>query len=239
LDGRNEQQETATPLPRTRCRSRAGVPQGGAVRLGARLLRRRPEVITADTPLDGGPQPSEIPKSGKLQWDEVVAGIDRALAILAARRAAGVTTLDVQLVIQACSPGTGYLRWRKERQRLFQRSNQTLTTEHWPDRLPHNQFALLLLPYPAGKVGPALAGTNLRASPMVFFPGVYDDPAWLDLMTAEIIRSWLHWTPEGMSVAVAPPVLEEFRVGHLHRRSLFDCGLSWPLPPPDGLASTG
>jgi hypothetical protein len=98
------------------------------------------------------------------------------------------------------------------------------------------KVAMLLLPYPAGKVEPALAGTKLVAQPMLMQVQVKDAPAWLDLMVAQIVRSWLHWTPDGWSVVAAPPVLEMLRAGRLHERRLFDCGLSWPLPPPDGLS---
>lgn len=199
-------------------------------------LRRRAETITPETPLDGGLEPDRVHSAHGLRWDDVIASIDRALAILAARQASGVATLDLQLVVQACPPGTHYARWRKDRHRLFQRSNKSWSTVQWPEQLPQDRFALLLLPYPAGKVGPALAGAKLQAEPMFIQPTVKSDSGWLDLMTAQIIRSWLHWTPAGMSVATAPPVLEEFRLGRLHSRRLFDCGLSsWPLPAPDGL----
>lgn len=204
--------------------------------LATRLLHRRKELITAETPLDGGLTPNQTYSADDLTWRSVVASIDRALAILAARQAAGVKTLDLQLVVQACPPGPHYARWRKDRHRLFQRSNKALGTSQWPEQLPRNHFALLLLPYPAGKVGAALAGAKLQAEPMFIRPIVKDDIAWLDLMAAQLIRSWLHWTPADMTVAAAPPVLEELRLGRLHARRLFDCGLrSWPLPPPDGL----
>lgn len=204
---------------------------------GTRLLRRREDAITADTPLEGGLMPGHAYSARDLTWQSVVASIDRGLAILAARQAAGVKTLDLQLVVQACPAGEQYPRWRKERHRLLQRSNKAWSTVQWPERMPRDRFALLLLPYPAGKVGPALAGAKLQAEPMFFQPSVKEDSAWLDLMAAQIIRAWLHWTPADLSVAAAPPVLEEFRLGRVHSRRLFDCGLrSWPLPPPDGLA---
>jgi hypothetical protein len=90
----------------------------------------------------------------------------------------------------------------------------------WPDQLPRPHFALLPLPYPAGKVGPGLAGEKLRTEPMVIHHTVKDDSAWLDLMTAELIRSSLRGVPDGITVAAEPSILEELRLGRLHSQTL-------------------
>ena len=52
----------------------------------------------------------------------------------------------------------------------------------------------------------------------------------------QVVRLWLHMTPDSDTLVLAPPVLEEFQRARMQRRSLLGCGVSsWPLPPPDGL----
>ena len=127
--------------------------------------------ITADTPLDG-----EIPVDSKHKMSElapakVQSSIDRALRILAARHAAGAHRVhELQAVVQVCPAGEHYARWRKDRHRIMQRSSKRWGTHNWPDRLAANDVAVVLLPYPAGRVGPALAAAKIVCEP-VFIHG--------------------------------------------------------------------
>jgi len=172
--------------------------------------------------------------AGALSSPKVRQGIERALRILEARRAAGWPTLELQLVVQACPASEQYSRWRKDRHRLMQRSDKQWGTFEWPDRMAPRDVALLLLPYPAGRVGPAIAATKLAAQPL-FINGPADTRERIELLASELIRVWVHGTPGDVAALLAPPVLEELQGGRVQHRSLLDLGLSWPLPPPDGL----
>ena len=93
----------------------------------------------------------------------------------------------------------------------------------------------MLLPYPAGRVGPALAAAKIVYEP-VFLYGRAETRAAVELLAMQAVRMWLHMTADEDTLVLAPPVLEEFQRARVQRRSLLDCGVSsWHLPPPDGL----
>ena len=192
--------------------------------------------VTADTPQDGA-IPADSPHSmSELAPAELQSSIDRALRILDARRAAGAHRAhELQAVVQVCPVGEHYARWRKDRPRIMQRSSKRWGTHSWADRLPANDVAVVLLPYPAGRVGPALAAAKIVYTP-VFISGRAETRPAVELLAMQAVRVWLHMTPDSDTLVLAPPVLEEFQRARIHRRSLLDCGVSpWPLPPPDGL----
>ena len=92
-----------------------------------------------------------------------------------------------------------------------------------------------MLPYPAGRVGRALAAAKIVYIP-VAVSGRAETRAAVELLAMQVVRLWLHMTPASDTLALAPPVLEEFQRARMQRRSLLGCGVSgWPLPPPDGL----
>lgn len=191
--------------------------------------------VTADTPLEGA-QEMRPRRVYDISASEVRASIDRALRILQARRdAGGRREHELQVVVQACPAGEHYARWRKERERLMARSSKRWGTGSWPDRLPSSDIGIVLLPYPAGRVGPALAAAKIAYEP-VFLNGHAESRAAVELLAMQAVRLWLHMTPDEDTLVLAPPVLEEFQRARVQRRSLLDCGVSsWPLPPPDGL----
>jgi len=194
---------------------------------------RRP--VTADTPLEGA-QEMRPRRVYDLSANEVRASIDRALRILQARQdAGGPCAHELQVVVQACPAGEHYARWRKERNRLMARSSKRWGTGSWPERLPSGDVGIVLLPYPAGRVGPALAAAKIAYQP-VFLNGHAQTRAAVELLAMQAVRLWLHMTPDEDTLVLAPPVLEEFQRARVQRRWLLDCGVSsWPLPPPDGL----
>ena len=111
--------------------------------------------VTADTPLDGAIAPDSKRTMGEPSPAKVQASIDRALRILAARRVAGgCDEHELQVVVQVCAGGEHYARWRKDRDRIMQRSSKQWGTHGWAERLPAGDVAVVLLPYPAGRVGP-------------------------------------------------------------------------------------
>lgn len=201
-----------------------------------RLFARSEQTVTADSPLDGDSAfgGMQIRPVAELSESKVRPSIERALSILEARRAAGWKTMELQLVVQAFPSSEQYARWRKDRHRLLQRSNPQWGTFDWPERMGTRDVALLLLPYPAGRVGPAIARTKLAAQPM-FINGPADTRERIELLASELIRVWVHGTPADVAAVLGPPVLEELQGGRVNRRSVLDCGLSWPLPAPDGL----
>ncbi len=137
--------------------------------------------------------------------------------------------------MQVCGDGEQYARWRKDRDRIMQRSSKRWGTGAWPDRLAAGDIALVLLPYPADRVRPALATPKLAYQP-AFIDGQAENRDAVVLLAMQLVRLWLHITPERDTLVLAPPVLEEFQRARVQRRSLLDCGAeSWPLPPPDGL----
>ena len=137
--------------------------------------------------------------------------------------------------MQVCPAGEHYARWRKDRHRIMQRSSKRWGSQNWGDRLPPDDVAVVLLPYPAGRVGPALAAAKIVYTP-VFISGRAETRPAAELLAIQVVRLWLHMAPDTDTLTLAPPVLEEFQRARLQHRSLLDCGISsWPLPPPDGL----
>lgn len=81
--------------------------------------------ITADTPLDGAIPADSKRRVSELAPARVQSSIERALRILAARRAAGGRgEHELQAVVQVCPAGEHYARWRKDRNRIMQRSSK-------------------------------------------------------------------------------------------------------------------
>lgn len=194
---------------------------------------RRP--VTADTPLEDT-QEMRPRRVHDLSASEIRASIERALAILQARLdAGGRREYELQVIVQACPAGEHYARWRKERDRLMARSSKRWGTGAWPERLPSGEVGIVVLAYPAGRVGPALAAAKIGYEP-VFVNGRAETRAAVELLAMQAVRLWLHMTAVEDTLVLAPPVLEEFQRARVQRRSLLDCGVSsWPLPPPDGL----
>ena len=199
-----------------------------------RLLRGKR--ITAATPLDSTPDADRPQRIGDLSAPEVQASIGRALQILAARsKAPGYVQHELQPVVQVCASGEHYARWRKDRDRLLRRSSNGWSAAAWPERLGPSEVAIVLLPYPAGRVGPAVAASKVVYRP-AFIDGRAESPEAVILLALQLVRLWLHMTPEQETLMLGPPVLEKIQRARVQRRSLLDCGAAaWPLAAPDGL----
>jgi hypothetical protein len=123
--------------------------------------------VTADTPLDGAIAPDSKRNMSELSPAKVQASIDRALRILEARRVAGGRDEhELQVVVQVCAAGEHYPRWRKDRDRIMQRSSKHWGTHSWGDRLPRATSRSSCCPTPAGRVGPALAAAKIAYTPV-------------------------------------------------------------------------
>jgi len=163
--------------------------------------------ITADTPLDGAIPADSKHRMSDLSPARVQSSIERALRILAARRAAGGRREhELQAVVQVCPAGEHYARWRKDRNRIMQRSSKRWGTHSWPERLAANEVAVVLLPYSAGRVGPALAAAKIASEP-VFIHGHAETRPAVELLAIQLVRLWLHMTPDGGGSAPTSPLV--------------------------------
>lgn len=198
------------------------------------IFGRRGRVITTATPLDGGGLHAKEGSLIGVKWPQLTTSINRALRIFDARRAAGWPIVELQLVLQVCPSGTGYVKWKKDRERMMRRSSGRYGTGGWPDRMADGMVGVFLAPYPAGRVGPALAGAKLGAAPVFGAIRVTRDGE-AELGAAALLRDWLHNAGDDLALVLAPPVLEHIRGARVLTREPFDLELDWPLPPPDGL----
>ena len=111
--------------------------------------------VTAETPLDGPIETNVTRSTREFSPDRLRASIDRALRIHAARATAPDRDVhELQAVVQVCPGGEHYARWCKDRDRIMQRSSKRWGTGAWPDRLPADQVAIVLLPYRRDALGP-------------------------------------------------------------------------------------
>jgi hypothetical protein len=200
------------------------------------LFTRRASAVTASTALDGPPNFDARRTASFKQAKQAPSRIERALAIMAARREAGQRVMEIQLVAQAIAGSTAperYNRWRKDWDRRL-RASGPWDAHEWPPRLASDELAMLIAPFPAGRVGPALRAAKLAAQPM-FVAGRFDEAFTSEHLLGVMVADWLHWTPDGVAAIVAPPVIEEVAGGRVARTRVVSLGVDWPLPAPDGV----
>jgi hypothetical protein len=145
-----------------------------------------------------------------------------------------VEVIDVQPVAQLCG-GAGYPAWRDGVERAWRRQKGgRLSTASWPRTLAADHVAVLLLPLPAGRVGPAARSARPIADP-VFSSGVplVDSPGTDPVL--ELLLTWMQNPGKGHTARLAPPVIETLVQGKVAERWVETFGLEWPLPPADGL----
>src|SRR4051812_41752426 len=159
-------------------------------------------------------------------------GLDE-LALRAHRPA--YTAIDVQLVTQVCA-APSYAELKRSHERAWRRQGGRYTTASWPAQLAEAEFAAVLLPLGAGRVGVA-AGRHpkLVASP-IFSCGTpaggelpYDD------LVLGLVARWVANPGDGQTARLAPPVVELVQRGRVIERRVVDFDQRWPLPPPDGV----
>jgi hypothetical protein len=162
--------------------------------------------------------------------------LGRALGELAVTAAQpGVTTIDVQLVVQVCA-AVNYKEWKREVERAWRRQQGgRYSTAQWPAGLVEGQRAALLQPLPAGRVGLA-AGRQpkLVATPQFAYGDAGGESTNEDAALG-LVTSWAANPRERHSARLSPPVLELVQRGRVVARELVTFGLDWPLPAPDGL----
>lgn len=157
---------------------------------------------------------------------DLVAHLRDGLAELAERDAAGVPVHELQLLVQVCG-AQRYAAWRAGREKRWRTS--PCSTSRWPASLPPEQAAVLLLPIPAGRVGPAV-GPHPRNTLAPLFTRV-DAAGAVDDAALALVRSWVCNPGPGITARPAPPIIEQ--VGHGRRAEAW--GLAWTLPVADGI----
>jgi len=144
------------------------------------------------------------------------------------------TSPELQLVVQFCDQGA-YPAWATGWRAAWTKAGVQTPTLLWPRGLPTGQVAALLLPLPAGRVGPAVGRHPSPVfEPLLVHALLPDDVGARDFGLNLILR-WLESRADGQGARLAPPVLELTQGGRVTRRALETYGLEWDLPAPDGL----
>lgn len=167
--------------------------------------------------------------------DATLRELPRVLAEL--RRDAGrpgVIALDIQPLLQIVS-ATSYGRWAKEWQTALRKNGVRTPRLFWPDALPHDQVAVLLLALPAGRVGRGV-GKHPKpiAEPLLAHAAPPAEVPTANLALAVLLR-WLQGRGDGEAARLAPPVIETLSNGRLLSREVHDYGQQWGLPVADGV----
>lgn len=142
--------------------------------------------------------------------------------------------LQLQPVVQFCG-ATRYPSWARGWQTAWARAGVRDPKIVWPDALPLDHTAALLVPVPPGRVGLAIGRHPVpQVIPLLahaFLPGDVDAADF----ALNLLLHWLDTRPAGASVVLGPPVLEYASSGRVDRRQLETYGQNWPLPAPDGV----
>ena len=166
--------------------------------------------VTADTPLDGAIAPDSKRKMSELSPAKVQASIDRALRILVARRvASGHDEHELQVVAPVCAGGEHYPRWRKDRDRIMQRSSNSGAPTAGPSACRRAMSRSSCCPTPPAASG-ALAAAKIVYTP-VAVSGRAETRAAVEPLAMQVVRLWLHMTPASDTLVPAAPMLEEFQ----------------------------
>jgi hypothetical protein len=161
--------------------------------------------------------------------------LQAGLAELAQRgEQVGVRVLDVQLVARVCA-GRSYPELQRAHERAWRRQGGRYSTASWPARLAEDEYACVLVPLAAGRVGVA-AGQNPKvvASP-VFSHGRAPRGGGYEDLVVGLVARWVANPGDGLTARLAPPVIEVLQHGAVVERRLADLGQTWPLPAPDGV----
>jgi hypothetical protein len=140
--------------------------------------------------------------------------------------APGAQPIDVQLVVQVAE-AADYAAWRDAREATWTAQGARFTTSGWPQTLPENVRAAVLLPLPYGA-----AVTGGAATPRVIGDPLYstrptDDGSGPDDVALGLVAEWLRQAGLGTTpFRPAPPLVHQ---GTAPARVL-DLGLIWPLP---------
>lgn len=148
-----------------------------------------------------------------------------------------VDAFRIQLVAQVCG-ARSFPAWRETRGALWRKQSSKYSTSTWPQTLPEDHLAAVLLPLPVGPVSttagdhPPLLATPLfthgRPRPFDSYAPYYDGVLGL-------VTSWVSNPAFCVTALLAPPVVETIAFDRIAERTVESFGVEWPLPPPPGL----
>ena len=156
----------------------------------------------------------------------------RGMQRLQALQDDGVAVLELQPLVQICSPAS-YPAWKARTQKAWAKTTSGYTTQSWPAEISEGRFGVLLLPIAAGRVGPA-AGRVPRAIASPLFTLTSPGLGYMDAVLV-IVTRWVCNPGEKVTALLAAPVIEIIQGGATVERRVEELAVTWPLPHPDGL----
>lgn len=147
---------------------------------------------------------------------------------------AGEAAVDLQPLIRV-SGSASYPQFRQEQQEAWRRQGGRYSAEMWPALIEEGDFAVVLIPISAGRVGLA-AGRHPRAIAMPQFSSGHPlEPGNFDDIVLAILATWIEGLPAEPRVRIAPPVVEVMQRGRVVARRQHEFGQRWHLPAADGM----
>jgi hypothetical protein len=144
------------------------------------------------------------------------------------------TALQLQPVVQFCG-AVRYPSWARGWQSAWQRAGVRDAKVAWPDAIPVDHTAALLIPVLPGRVGLAIGKHPIpQVIPLLAHAHLPADVDAADF-ALNLVLQWIDTRPPGQPIELAPPVLEYATTGRVDRRQLETYGQRWPLPAPDGI----
>lgn len=146
----------------------------------------------------------------------------------------GARTRQLQPVVQFCGAAR-YPSWAREWQTAWHRAGVRDAKVLWPDMLPIDHTAALLVPVPPGRVGLAIGRHPVpQVVPLLAHAHLPADVDATDF-ALNLLLHWLEGRPPGQPIELGAPVLEYATGGRVERRRLETYGQRWPVRAPDGI----
>jgi len=146
----------------------------------------------------------------------------------------GVTVIEVQPVLQVVAPQS-YEEFRAGWMRAWAKHGGAYSAEKWVRTLAAGEYAVLLLPLPAGRVGVAVGRHPRAMSRPLFLAGRPPHGRGYSDTCAHALATWLSLPTGPVAPLLAPPVIEVIQRGQVEQRYVEEFGAQWPLAQPDGL----
>lgn len=147
---------------------------------------------------------------------------------------AGGRARQLQPVVQFCGAAR-YPSWARDWQTAWRRVGVRDAKVLWPDALPIDHTAALLVPVPPGRVGLAIGRHPVpQVVPLLAHAHLPADVDATDF-ALNLLLHWIEGRPAGHPIELAAPVLEYAPTGHVERRHLETYGQRWTVRAPDGV----
>lgn len=146
-----------------------------------------------------------------------------------------VNVLQIQLVAQVCG-SLNYQSWRQARERTWRREGRGNTTRAWPEQLPADHCAVVLLPLPVGRISTTMREhPPLMATPVFAHGPLAESTGYHDALLG-LVTKWVANPGFGVTAQLAPPIVETIAHGRILERRVESFGLDWPIYPAPGLS---